>query len=1160
MAKSVYQIILELEGDKATRDGLMQVGKAAGLSGAALLAFSGLAAKAAMDYQQALANVVTVSDESTGSIEEFSDSLYALQDQMNGNLNILEASRASYDILSAGIKDAAGVTKALEIAQKVAVAGQGDLVSSNKALISVVNAYGDELGEGLTTAERFEKAGNLLIQTQLSGVLTGSEYAASIGMIAATARGAGVSIEELNAAIATSTTGGTASSQAFTRLQAMIAGITVPTTSATKEAERLGIQFNAARLKAVGLEGVLNDITNASGKTADTIGLLFGSVEAQGIATQLLTENGALYTAQLYDQNNAVTALNDTYETVVNTRAYQIENAMNQLQGSLIKIGDGVMLAFAPFLEQFSKVVDVVAGLDPVVLQLIGTAAGISGAVLTVAGGTAILVASIGMVKTNIGLVTDLIVGKMIPALYGKAAANSWLTKSYHLQNFSIKGVVASTKSLLAVDVATTMKGWVTSIGLSKSALLQLKLTSEITAVSVGALLALIGVAIFAAIKLKEDLANARIEQEGIDFTNAIKSTDNLVAATERYANQIKRTGEALPEAEFKAFMEILNNANKEQGGDTLGRQIAVLTQMQADAKAGTDALADSTDNAGEVALTAEEKWKQYQERIGKIVENIDRQANIDMAAFSGDSIDDINGRLGIAEQATARQLIYLQDLKDQSETTAEERVEIEMQMQESIIALNEKRAQAVQQIEDKIVAGMRREFSNIDKQLSIDTGSIEEDSVASIQRIQALRERAAQEQIEILKEIQGRELTTAEEREDLELEIQQKIVDMNRERADSVQAIDAKIQEQQDEIAERNAEIAEERKAAIEEEIALINVKTQTEVRGAQERANLAELEAQQATIQGNILDSQAGIYNRISGLLGDDNTSLETRGKLLNVLGQFSRDQLGIQIDTSSVAAAMESAEGANLIIQQRKLDLKIRQLEIDREQLLIANQIKQLEIGGEVAQLERKLTDESLSQSERAGIIESIESLNSQSNLENQKTDLAVSGIDQSLDLAEFEQRIGEILISGFERRGTDTFASDLTDEQRSTTGNRRRLTQGEQGEDAEIDRGNARDLGANNPSRFVDAARASRVSAANQNTASQAIQGSPLPATGSPQSGQDLSALRGDIQALTSTIQSREPNVEGSTFNFVNDPDPFATALRIQTERLDNAEIL
>ncbi|MEO1006342.1 MAG: phage tail tape measure protein, partial [Cyanobacteria bacterium J06638_38] len=192
MAQSIYKILLKMEGDAAVQEGLDQIAQTAGLTGAALSGFAAVAGKMAADYDFNLKKVESVTTDATGSIDSFDDALLNLSNELEGAIGINEGAAASYDILSAGYKDQAEILSILEASTKTAIGGFSDVGTVSDATTTILNSYGDALGENLSVTERVALVTDQMIAVQNEGKIVVNEYATQIGGVASTASTAGV--------------------------------------------------------------------------------------------------------------------------------------------------------------------------------------------------------------------------------------------------------------------------------------------------------------------------------------------------------------------------------------------------------------------------------------------------------------------------------------------------------------------------------------------------------------------------------------------------------------------------------------------------------------------------------------------------------------------------------------------------------------------------------------------------------------------------------------------------------------------------------------------------------------------------------------------------------------------------------------------------------
>jgi len=255
------------------------------------------------------------------NVEALRPQLASLSNELSGQVSQLSLLEASYDLASAGFAETAEITNILKAAQLGATGGFSDLQTVTDATTSVLNAYGLEA----------DKAGKIVdgfAQTQADGKIVVDQYAKQIGRIAPIAAGAGVSIDELNAAISAVTATGVPVESTFAGLRQVIASIQKPTGEASKVAEKLGIDFSAAALKSKGLSGVLEEIVASGGSSADNLSKLFGSVEALTAIQPLLNDELVKFNEALKNQANAQgRAAQDAF------------TATNTIQGQLTRLG-----------------------------------------------------------------------------------------------------------------------------------------------------------------------------------------------------------------------------------------------------------------------------------------------------------------------------------------------------------------------------------------------------------------------------------------------------------------------------------------------------------------------------------------------------------------------------------------------------------------------------------------------------------------------------------------------------------------------------------------------------------------------------------------------------------------------------------------------------
>ena len=270
---------------------------------------------AAQDF--ATAKVKTLGVE----VDTLTPKLATLSNELSGQVSQLGLLEASYDVASAGFGETSELIDVLKASQLGATGGFSDLATVTDATTSVLNAYGLESDKAAKIVDGF-------VQTQNDGKIIVQQYAQQIGRLAPIAAGAGVSIDELNAAISSVTATGVPVESTFAGLRQVIASIQKPTGEAAKAAKKLGIDFSAAALSSKGLGGVLQEIVDKGGASEETLALLFGSVEARTAVLPLLNDQLVSFNKNLENQANAQ-----------GTAAEAAFTASNTIQGQLTRLG-----------------------------------------------------------------------------------------------------------------------------------------------------------------------------------------------------------------------------------------------------------------------------------------------------------------------------------------------------------------------------------------------------------------------------------------------------------------------------------------------------------------------------------------------------------------------------------------------------------------------------------------------------------------------------------------------------------------------------------------------------------------------------------------------------------------------------------------------------
>ena len=206
-----------------------------------------------------------------------------------------------------------------------------------------------------------DKAGKLVdgfIQTQNDGKIIVGQYAVQIGRLAPIASAAGIGIDELNAAIATTTASGVPVESTFAGLRQGIASILKPSSEAEKLAEALGIEFNAAGLKAKGFGGVIDEIKQKTGGSTTAMTTLFGSVEAVGAILPIASGNMKTFNKNLDNQRTKSGQSAKAAETMGDTVSKSVVKITNKISSLVRKLDVALGPAINGILVLIGGVID----------------------------------------------------------------------------------------------------------------------------------------------------------------------------------------------------------------------------------------------------------------------------------------------------------------------------------------------------------------------------------------------------------------------------------------------------------------------------------------------------------------------------------------------------------------------------------------------------------------------------------------------------------------------------------------------------------------------------------------------------------------------------------------------------------------------------------
>ena len=289
------------------------------------------AASASLAFGKAMAEVSTLVDTQTTDMAALNKATLALA--MQYGKAPVEQAKGLYSAISAGASAGAEAISLMNAANMMAVGGVTQVETAVDGLTSVINAYGVGFKNAEAVSDKFFQAIKL-------GKTTAGELAANIGKVTTGAAAAGVSMDEMFAAIAAGTKVGLNTAMVTTGINAAITTLTKPTKDATEVAKRLGLEFNTTRLRSIGLVGVLKEVADKANLTDDDLAKLFGSVRAGRVVVALMNKGFHEINKILPQLANSAGATRIAFEKMAATAGFQISRLKATLDSALILAGN----------------------------------------------------------------------------------------------------------------------------------------------------------------------------------------------------------------------------------------------------------------------------------------------------------------------------------------------------------------------------------------------------------------------------------------------------------------------------------------------------------------------------------------------------------------------------------------------------------------------------------------------------------------------------------------------------------------------------------------------------------------------------------------------------------------------------------------------------
>lgn len=287
--------------------------------GGAMAAANTMAGKSGKDFEQLKDKVADLAAE-----------LPIARDQLANGL---------YQVVSMGVPEDNWIDY-LKKSAKASIGGIADLGETVKVTATVIKNYGLE----------WDKANDVQDKIQLTAKLGSTSFeqlAQSLPMVTGNAATLGVSIDDLLASFATLTGVSGNTAEVATQLSAIFTSLVKPSSEATKQAQEMGIQFDAAAIKAAGgMRNFLVDLDKNVKAYAQRTGQietaiysrLFGSARAMRALIPLTGKLSDKFGKDAEKMKNSAGTIDDAFGIMSGTGSAKIQ----KLKNAIADMTDGI--------------------------------------------------------------------------------------------------------------------------------------------------------------------------------------------------------------------------------------------------------------------------------------------------------------------------------------------------------------------------------------------------------------------------------------------------------------------------------------------------------------------------------------------------------------------------------------------------------------------------------------------------------------------------------------------------------------------------------------------------------------------------------------------------------------------------------------------------
>jgi TP901 family phage tail tape measure protein len=282
-----------------------------------------------------------------GQVAELSKTLPIARDQLANGL---------YQVISNGVPENNWL-EYLQKSAKASIGGVADLGETVKVTSTIIKNYGLQWDAAESVQDKIQL-------TAKNGVTSFEQLAQALPRVTSNAATLGVSIDELLATFATLTGVSGNTAEVSTQLAAIFTALVKPSSEASKMAQQMGIEFDAAAIKAAGgmrnfLTSLDKDVKAYAAKSGmleqEIYGKLFGSAESLRALGPLTGQLAAKFGENVDAMKGSAGTIDDAFGKVANSGTASFQMMKNAI-GEFTDIIASSMSGILPYLNIGSQI------------------------------------------------------------------------------------------------------------------------------------------------------------------------------------------------------------------------------------------------------------------------------------------------------------------------------------------------------------------------------------------------------------------------------------------------------------------------------------------------------------------------------------------------------------------------------------------------------------------------------------------------------------------------------------------------------------------------------------------------------------------------------------------------------------------------------------